>query len=266
MDSSEPYGIVYLTKDEIMGIHEDIIESDDDAEPGCINDGQIDFAINYISHGHFGKVPESIHEKALSLLRLLSANHSFVDGNKRTALNSTWTFYLLNGYYFDYGEEIKAILKLFAVMENMVDQKEAVAYFESITDPIQEVEMEDPFTESTILIQRIEHLLQEYRDVFDGEEQDIRKTLGTLKVSNDLVVDVESFIEKYDNDEELESGFKEVVEQLGSLEEDIGGALSPVFNAMKDDLSPEELDEFLTDVEADMGEEFRRYIERRYME
>lgn len=103
--------------------------------------GDIEFAIDYIQHGHFGNCPESIHEKAVHLLRLLAANHSFVDGNKRTALNTTWTFYLLNDYYFDYGEEIKAILKLFAVMERMVDYEEAQRYFRDIATPIESAEI-----------------------------------------------------------------------------------------------------------------------------
>ncbi len=30
---------------------------------------------------------ESLHEKAFQLLRLIAANYSFVDGNKRTALH-----------------------------------------------------------------------------------------------------------------------------------------------------------------------------------
>jgi len=41
----------------------------------------------YTEEGRFGSSPETIHEKACNLLRLLVANHPFVDTNKRTALN-----------------------------------------------------------------------------------------------------------------------------------------------------------------------------------
>lgn len=133
MQGGDDHRILYPSKEDILQIHKDIIEEDDDAHSGILNEGYIEYTLNCIEHGHFGEVPETIHEKAVTLLRLLAANHSFADGNKRTALNTTWTFYALNGYYFDYGEEIKAILKLFAVMERMVDQGEAIDYFGEIT-------------------------------------------------------------------------------------------------------------------------------------
>ena len=135
MSDRYDHDIFYPTKGEILSIHQDIIESDEDASTGVLRDGDIDFALDCIQHGHYGEVPTTIHEKAMTLMRLLSANHPFADGNKRTALNTTWTFYALNGLYFDYGEEIKAILKLFAVMERMVDQEEVTSYFEDITYP-----------------------------------------------------------------------------------------------------------------------------------
>ena len=40
----------------------------------------------------------SIHEKAAALMHSLIRNHPFVDGNKRTAVVATFTFYLLNGW------------------------------------------------------------------------------------------------------------------------------------------------------------------------
>lgn len=135
MTDRPDHQILYPTEEEIIAIHNDIVEEDEDADSGVINVGHVEFALQYIQEGHFGQKPETIHEKAVELLRLLSANHPFADGNKRTALNATWTFYALNGLYFDYGEEIKAILKLFAVMERMVDREETIDYFETITYP-----------------------------------------------------------------------------------------------------------------------------------
>jgi death-on-curing protein len=40
----------------------------------------------------------SIHEKAGALMHSLIRNHPFVDGNKRTAVVASFTFYLLNGW------------------------------------------------------------------------------------------------------------------------------------------------------------------------
>ncbi|WP_373189547.1 Fic family protein [Halolamina sp.] len=48
----------------------------------------MDFVLDYIEAGSFGEAPEGIHETAFHLLRLLVANHPFVDANKRTALNN----------------------------------------------------------------------------------------------------------------------------------------------------------------------------------
>jgi len=59
-----------------------------DTSSGVQSKGDIEFALNYASEGAFGSVPETIHEKSFHLLRLLVANHPFVDGNKRTALNT----------------------------------------------------------------------------------------------------------------------------------------------------------------------------------
>ncbi|MFB1066528.1 type II toxin-antitoxin system death-on-curing family toxin [Natrinema sp. H-ect4] len=266
MSSSSTDGLIYLTKEEIMGIHEDIIESDDDADPGCINEGQIDFTLNFIKHGHYGYVPETIHGKAFSLLRLLSANHSFVDGNKRTALNATWTFYLLNGHYFDYGEEIKAILKLLAVMENMVDQEEAKEHFEGITKPIQDVELDNPVTESSVLLQRIEYLLQEYRDLVNSDDHNARSILLVLRMSENLIDDLEAFIQKYDNREDIESGFNDIINLLRDLQEDIDEVISKIFLELVEESSDDQIEEFLCDMEDDMGKDFRKYVENEFID
>lgn len=62
--------------------------------------------------------------KAYQLLRLIAANHPFVDGNKRTALMSTRIFYALNDRRFDYDREIKEILKALATDQQGVDGDE----------------------------------------------------------------------------------------------------------------------------------------------
>ncbi len=52
---------------------------------------------------------------------LLVAEHPFVDENTRTALRTVVVFYMLNGYTFDYGDEIRALLHRFATDEAAVD-------------------------------------------------------------------------------------------------------------------------------------------------
>lgn len=86
--------------------------------------------------GHFGHVPESLDEKAFQLLRLLAANHPFVDSNKRTALTSVRAFYALDGVTFDYDREIKEILKDIATYEADVPRESVVSYLRKHTEPL----------------------------------------------------------------------------------------------------------------------------------
>ncbi|WP_233510429.1 MULTISPECIES: type II toxin-antitoxin system death-on-curing family toxin [Haloferax] len=96
--------------------------------------------MEYIETGSFGAAPETIHEKAYHLLRLLVANHPFVDGNKRTALNTTVVFYLLNGYRLEYGHEVREILKQFGTDEAATDEDGVIDYLRTHT---KEVDLND---------------------------------------------------------------------------------------------------------------------------
>lgn len=141
MADADPFW--YPTVDDILVIHEDIIEEDEDSEPGVRNPDQIQYAIDHIEHGHFGAGPETVHEKAFHLMRLLASNHWFVDGNKRTALNSMAMFYIFNGYELDYGEDLRSMLKLLSVREELIDEEVAVEYLDEQTEPIAFDELDD---------------------------------------------------------------------------------------------------------------------------
>lgn len=114
----------------------DIVSEYSDTPTGVRNRGDIEFALNYVENGSFGTVPETIHEKAFHLLRLLVANHPFVNANKRTALNTTVVFYFLNGYRFTYDDEIRTTLKQFGTDQATVDDAETVEYLRSHTEKI----------------------------------------------------------------------------------------------------------------------------------
>ena len=121
--------IVYPSVDLILELHEQVVEEGRATEPGVRSVDSIRSALQYVSAGYFNEVPETIHEKALHLMRLLVADHPFVDGNKRTALRTVVVFYMLNGYTFEYGDEIRALLHRFATDEAAVDTDTAVIYF-----------------------------------------------------------------------------------------------------------------------------------------
>lgn len=121
--------IAYPSVELVLDLHEQIVAEGDVTEPGVRSEDAIASALQYISEGFFGEVPETIHQKAVHLMRLLVVDHPFVDGNKRTALRTVVVFYMLNGYTFDYGDEIRALLHRFATDEAAVDTDTAVIYF-----------------------------------------------------------------------------------------------------------------------------------------
>jgi death-on-curing protein len=119
----------YPSVELIVDLHEQIVADGDDTEPGIRSEDAIESAAQYVSEGFFGEVPESVHEKAVHLMRLLVADHPFVDGNKRTALRTVVVFYAMNGHTFEYGDEIRTLLRRFATDEAEVDVETAVVYF-----------------------------------------------------------------------------------------------------------------------------------------
>ena len=125
--------LTYPSVELIVDLHEQIVEDGDTTESGVRSEDTIASALQYISKGFFGDVPETIHDKAIHLMRLIVAEHPIVDGNKRTALRTVVVFYMLNGYTFDYGDEIRALLGRFATDEAAVDTDTAVIYCRACT-------------------------------------------------------------------------------------------------------------------------------------
>ena len=82
----------YLTLPEVLAIHEDQIDVYGGPE-GVRDLGQLEAALFRPQSGYY---PDIIAEAA-ALWESLSQNHPFVDGNKRTAFASVYTFLLLNG-------------------------------------------------------------------------------------------------------------------------------------------------------------------------
>lgn len=122
-------GFFYPTVADVLAFHEDVVDEDGGSEPGVRSRRAIESALTYVSVGSFGRAPDTVHEKAAHLMRLLVAAHPFVDGNKRTALNTVAVFYELNGYEFDYDDEsVRELLRGFATDAASVDMEDAIAY------------------------------------------------------------------------------------------------------------------------------------------
>lgn len=134
----------YPSVDDVLAIHDDIVSEYPDTDSGVANRGDIEFALDYIEEGSFGAAPETIHEKAFHLLRLLVANHPFVDANKRAALNTAVVFYFLNGCRFEYDDEIREVLKRLGTDEATVDEERTIEYLRSHTEELDLIgEIED---------------------------------------------------------------------------------------------------------------------------
>ena len=123
----------YPSVEDVLDVHEDIVSEYSATSPGVRNEGDFEFALGFVRDGSFGEVPERTHEKAFHLLRLLVANHPFVDGNKRTALNTAVVFFRRNGYRFEYDDEVREILKRFGTDETAVDTEETLDYIDAQT-------------------------------------------------------------------------------------------------------------------------------------
>jgi death-on-curing protein len=122
--------------EDIAAIHEDVVSEYPETEPGIRSRGDIEFAVEHVRRIGSGQNEAALHEKAFHLLRLLIANHPFVDGNKRTALAATAAFYFFNGYEFDYDHGVRSILKSFATDAGAVDRTEVLQYLRSETTPL----------------------------------------------------------------------------------------------------------------------------------
>jgi death-on-curing protein len=160
MGADDIEDVWYPTVEDIITMHDDILNEYPETEPGIRNRGDIAYAIEFISEGRFGERPETLHEKAFHILRLLTANHPFVDGNKRTALNTTATFYLFNGYEFQFDDRVRKILRQFASDASSVEEDDVIECLRETTTPI---DVDD------ILGQWREELIQTGLRKFDDE-------------------------------------------------------------------------------------------------
>lgn len=90
--------VQYLTLEQVLAIHQKMIERYG-GDPTIRDVGLIDSAVMMVPQAFGG---ERLHPTVASMgaayLFHLSANHGFVDGNKRTAVGSALVFLDANGY------------------------------------------------------------------------------------------------------------------------------------------------------------------------
>ncbi|MFB5761970.1 type II toxin-antitoxin system death-on-curing family toxin [Paenibacillus medicaginis] len=88
-----------LTKEEVVAAHYFMMKRMNDAEQAGVKDhGLLESAIHRPQQSIFGEDAYStLFDKAAALLESLVKNHSFHNGNKRTAYIVTKSFLILNG-------------------------------------------------------------------------------------------------------------------------------------------------------------------------
>ncbi|MDR3211030.1 MAG: type II toxin-antitoxin system death-on-curing family toxin [Planctomycetota bacterium] len=86
----------YLTTADILALHQTLVERYG-GEHGVRDMGSVEAALFRPQCGYY----TNIIEEAAALLESLLINHSFVDGNKRTALAACDVFLLINGQSLD---------------------------------------------------------------------------------------------------------------------------------------------------------------------
>src|SRR3990167_2186498 len=86
--------VKYLTKEEIIKIHNEIIENFGGTK-GILNEGLLEICLEQM------KISKDIIQKSIILLFGIIQNHPFVDGNKRTSLESFYTFLNYNSIHLE---------------------------------------------------------------------------------------------------------------------------------------------------------------------
>lgn len=90
-------------------------------------------ALAYTSENLIDVHPETIHEKAGQLMRLLVADHPHVDGNKRTTLSAAAYLYELNGYQLSPDDGVRTHLRSFATDSERTGISAVVGYLRDHT-------------------------------------------------------------------------------------------------------------------------------------
>lgn len=124
----------YLTPGEVERLHDTELSGESDL-PG-VDHGRLGAAVTRCQASAFGEDAfPTIHDKAAALFTALIQNHPFTDGNKRTAVIATHTFYLINGFRLvaEAGEIVGLAL---SVAQGYADTGQAVDRLSGWAQPI----------------------------------------------------------------------------------------------------------------------------------
>lgn len=110
----------------IKVFHNAILQNYPDTLPGYMSESMIQGCMDYAMTDVYGHQPyPDVITKSAALLYAIITFHPFIDGNKRTALLSTFFMLYFNGYFFAITEEAVQFTKQIA--ERKIQKVEIVA-------------------------------------------------------------------------------------------------------------------------------------------
>ena len=117
-----------LSADEILGIHQDVLDNYGGGGAGVMDIGGIESAVGRMSSGA-GDVElfPDVFDKAGALLEALISHHGFVDGNKRTAVHAAGTLLDQNGWQLSFSPD-EVVAFAVGVATHEVEFDEIVAW------------------------------------------------------------------------------------------------------------------------------------------
>lgn len=126
--------IIFLTVDEVLDLHQNQV-ADFGGDAGIRDLGLLQSAIA-MPAGGFGEqfLHEFPHGMAAAYLFHIAANHPFVDGNKRTALDAALTFLEMNGARLD-ADHLQVGDLVLGIAAGKLGKDDAVAFFKKHVRP-----------------------------------------------------------------------------------------------------------------------------------
>ena len=122
--------ISMLSRDEIRAIHDDIVGEYNNPE-GMRNDVALD-RVEMLPAEFF---PSELASTMESVIRIIAIEHSFVDGNKRTAINCASVLAARAGYEFPVTKNLGLILKTLGVDQRVISDDGFESYLDESLVP-----------------------------------------------------------------------------------------------------------------------------------
>lgn len=119
--------IDWLTVDEVLRLHERVVDEFGGSH-GVLNRALLESALDRPRNRAAYDPAADLFDLAAAYTLGIARNHSFIDGNKRTALLASEVFLRLNGYRLEY-ESHDAVNTMVGIARNALDETVLAAWF-----------------------------------------------------------------------------------------------------------------------------------------